>query len=598
MKGGTVQVRGALLLGLGMVSALHGVAYGLGLPGRSETVGLVLGLVMLPLVLHAWRSRSAWLWSVLALFGTAQAVVFARFLMEVPLPFPHRPLLLVILALYLALVILLVGSPLPKPDAGAVILLSVSIAGGALLLEAVGSKILERRSGSLSQDLDDPEYVVSYRGQQEEDPEIGPVPIPNSETEKLFPDNPRGYFKTRDASWQLSNQPSSNSRLEETGTGVSVLIDRAEDPTTWHIQLSHLGLDLAGHTEYRLRFRVRATREREYSFAVTMAHPPWETLGLYETATADTEWTWVERTLTTPQADDNARVNFDLGGDTANVDIADLSLVPTSGGPAVGSRLGSEYYVSYEWNSHGCRAPEYLIPPAPNAFRIIALGDSFAQGSGVHFEDVFTSVMERRLREEASRAHDPRLFEVFGCAVAGFSTREERLYYEKRVRAYQPDVVLVAMVWNDSRSFSNDVALGYVHTPAKWEFLVHTAYLVQEIRHTLPEPDFSDSMQELTVLNQQLREEGAKLGVVVFRNAGGEEWERLSEQADSAGKALGVPVLDLGDALLTGDYQKDLMVHPIDGHPNEIAHRIAAERILDWLEEEGLMEPPGSAGSG
>jgi hypothetical protein len=32
-------------------------------------------------------------------------------------------------------------------------------------------------------------------------------------------------------------------------------------------------------------------------------------------------------------------------------------------------------------------------------------------------------------------------------------------------------------------------------------------------------------------------------------------------------------------------------VHPLDGHPNELAHRIAAEWIVEWLKREELLGP-------
>ena len=54
-----------------------------------------------------------------------------------------------------------------------------------------------------------------------------------------------------------------------------------------------------------------------------------------------------------------------------------------------------------------------------------------------------------------------------------------------------------------------------------------------------------------------------------------------------------VPLLDLLPAYRC--YRaEDLWVHPTDHHPNEIAHRIAAEELLRFLQDRGLLSRIGS----
>lgn len=50
-----------------------------------------------------------------------------------------------------------------------------------------------------------------------------------------------------------------------------------------------------------------------------------------------------------------------------------------------------------------------------------------------------------------------------------------------------------------------------------------------------------------------------------------------------------VPFLDLGEAILRRYSQLELRVHAIDGHPNEMAHRAAAEMLFEFLRAEGLV---------
>jgi hypothetical protein len=63
-------------------------------------------------------------------------------------------------------------------------------------------------------------------------------------------------------------------------------------------------------------------------------------------------------------------------------------------------------------------------------------------------------------------------------------------------------------------------------------------------------------------------------------------------------RGAGIPVHDLGPALLELRRPEELTVHPTDAHPNEIAHRLAAEEIERFLETERLLLSHGEAEDG
>jgi len=73
---------------------------------------------------------------------------------------------------------------------------------------------------------------------------------------------------------------------------------------------------------------------------------------------------------------------------------------------------------------------------------------------------------------------------------------------------------------------------------------------------------------------------GARLAVVLFRNTQDQAWTSLVSQITDGLKDAAIPVLDLGKVLLENQPEQDLTVHENDKHPNEIAHKIAAEAIL------------------
>jgi hypothetical protein len=53
--------------------------------------------------------------------------------------------------------------------------------------------------------------------------------------------------------------------------------------------------------------------------------------------------------------------------------------------------------------------------------------------------------------------------------------------------------------------------------------------------------------------------------------------------------SLGVPVIDLSPLYIGIPLERLQVIPGVDRHPNEIAHRMAAERIYLWLEELKLL---------
>lgn len=116
-------------------------------------------------------------------------------------------------------------------------------------------------------------------------------------------------------------------------------------------------------------------------------------------------------------------------------------------------------------NSAGFRAPTDLSPEkAPGSFRIFGVGDSVMWGSGLRQEDSFLEMLKRLMAEDL-----PDL-EVINAGVVGYSTYQERLFFEKRVVPYAPDLILVNFCVNDflptEDPFGNvrEIYLGYLQS--------------------------------------------------------------------------------------------------------------------------------------
>lgn len=227
----------------------------------------------------------------------------------------------------------------------------------------------------------------------------------------------------------------------------------------------------------------------------------------------------------------------------------------------------------------------------PGILRIVCLGDSFTEGVGVHAEDRLSEQLEKLLnRDTPCGGAVPQKCEVFNCGLGGYGTRDERALYQYVARNFRPHVVLLFMVHNDAVWVEESMRpVGDRLTESVFE----TEQQRQEAWSRLqPHQDYSRCIPELIRLRDLCAEDRAKLFVFSFRNGESEEWQRMSQVISAALAKIGVPFCDLGETLLRRHLSPELTVHPIDGHPNELAHRLAAEETKRFLCENGLLATP------
>lgn len=109
-----------------------------------------------------------------------------------------------------------------------------------------------------------------------------------------------------------------------------------------------------------------------------------------------------------------------------------------------GRHITPEYSVVERMNSRGLRGPEYPYDKPQGEYRILVLGDSFAEGYTVEFDELFSEVLERQLNG-ASKTR----FEVINAGTGGYSTDQELLFFQTEGKKYQPGLVVLAFHLND-----------------------------------------------------------------------------------------------------------------------------------------------------
>jgi hypothetical protein len=434
------------------------------------------------------------------------------------------------------------------------------------------------------------------------DSELGGVYLPHGRSRSIYPTNPRGYFHEEPfygpldpRRWSISSESKLPIRLiESTDSGTPGM--RIELPNLQpggFFQLTSSPLPIRQKQTYRVHFRARADQTRRIlDLQVRRATHPWDQLGLKETLSLTTGWQDYRFDFSATDDGPFAEVVFDLSDDNVPVEITDVTFTTKDGGPSP-----LRHVVTYHMNSKGFRDNEYSVDRPPGVFRIACLGDSVTMGEGVHFEDTFAKQLEGLLNRQAKSVDGRREFEVLNFGVDGFSTREERILYERTVSGYDPDVVLLTMVSNDDMPWLEQKEImesGELEDGGRFRLWRAAKRRFNEQRR----PDFSNSLRELLRLHRLTEEQGTGLLVILFRFFPQGDDQELVDAVRPVVEESGIPWVDLADVLLAEHPLKDLVVYSefegdpgvLDGHPNEIAHRIIAEEIRNFLAREKLIE--------
>lgn len=96
-------------------------------------------------------------------------------------------------------------------------------------------------------------------------------------------------------------------------------------------------------------------------------------------------------------------------------------------------------------NKDGWRDEEYDFAKKKGVFRIAVLGCSFTYGLGVNAEETYPQRLKAILNESKHRE-----FQVLNFGVNGYGLDQMTINYEKFVRRYDPDLVILQYAWFNS----------------------------------------------------------------------------------------------------------------------------------------------------
>ena len=265
---------------------------------------------------------------------------------------------------------------------------------------------------------------------------------------------------------------------------------------------------------------------------------------------------------------------------------------------------------------------DYSREKPEGVFRIVVVGDSFTFPTGMQLDDSFSKRLERMLNLNIPRDAS-RVAEVINFGKMGLSTVAEVARCEKSLE-FHPDVAMLEITLNDiiQKNFHQDKNKGvdtwldgFIDFSAEQSPILSRSKLLSmlgarinsglSLRRLIAyhqkhydDPSAWGAFQEgIRQIKRKYADKGVRFVAVVFPyfyTASDQNYPfaHFHEKIENVLSAEGIEFLDLRSAY-NGIRPELIQIMPgADTHPNEIAHRIAADNIYAWFEEKSII--PGS----
>ena len=242
-----------------------------------------------------------------------------------------------------------------------------------------------------------------------------------------------------------------------------------------------------------------------------------------------------------------------------------------------------------------------------NKRRISIIGDSFTKGHGVkNISDTYPKILQDLNKN----------IEIHTLARNGANSfSESNLLNEVMSSSYELDIVVLAYCLNDIDYFVNETQLIYKrfhHFNAGLSYLEKESYFLNRLAFRLfviQNPDileytnfvlkgYSNSAwkkqeNQLIEIKNKIERMNGQLVVVTFpffqHDSANYKFKEVHNKLDDFWKKQGIPHLDLLQ-VFEDKLGEELTVNQYDAHPNEKAHRMAADHINQFLQEKNLLK--------
>jgi hypothetical protein len=241
------------------------------------------------------------------------------------------------------------------------------------------------------------------------------------------------------------------------------------------------------------------------------------------------------------------------------------------------------------------RDREYATIKLPNTYRIVLLGSSHDQGSGVKVDETYENVIEDHLNRELPDSHYSR-YEILNMSVGMSGLFQRLLRLEQQGFQFKPDAVILSVAASDKqflfRHLSRTLSMG-IEPPAEYRQILEQVTRSAGIHGKMPEvmierrlQPYGDKLYEWAFQRfaQQCKLRGIH-PLVIYRPA--PDFQGV-EQADRSevirlARAAGLEVIDLSPAFDSVTDRNTLIITKWDHHTTARGHRLLADKLYERL---------------
>ena len=246
-------------------------------------------------------------------------------------------------------------------------------------------------------------------------------------------------------------------------------------------------------------------------------------------------------------------------------------------------------------NSDGLRDKEYPIR-RDNKYRIIFLGDSLTFGWGVNKEDTFEEILEKNLNSLYPT-------EIINLGIGNYNTVQEvNLFKEKGIK-YKPDKVVLFYFINDAEVTPKKSKLWFLGYSEFISFYWSRLNIFMDkyypsntfedyytALYTEMQPGWENAKETMLQLKKLGQNNHFQLQVVLLPELHDTKNQIFGEIYSKISRFLeknDISYMNLGKLFENEDNQLDLWVSYDDAHPNNVADRIIAEALIDFISKTG-----------
>lgn len=263
--------------------------------------------------------------------------------------------------------------------------------------------------------------------------------------------------------------------------------------------------------------------------------------------------------------------------------------------------------VDIELNSLGHRGPELVNPKSPDKKRVFVLGSSVTFGWGVPYDQVFTSVVQKRF--ETEHPDGAKGLEFANAGIGNYNTIAQQTLFNRQYPTVKPDLVVLHYFISDPEPrppARNSLILRHSFFAAYCYDRFKTIGLAAEGKTDLfkhyseiyddSQPYWTDTLNRITAMRDLAAKDKVPMVIMVipdFHNlANGTPYESIYskiEKGFSDRHFTTINTFPVFQKRYGGGKESELWIQPDDPHPNAKGHEVMAEVLYEYLSKPGAF---------